>query len=95
MIVSMMRVVIELPETCSLKDKRSIVSKAKERLRTRFRLSCAETDLNDSLRFAELGAAMVSNSKDFGEEVLGKALSFLEDAMDLRIHDAGIHSEDY
>jgi len=95
MIVSMLRVIIELPESTSLKDKRRVVKSLKDRLRQRFRLSCAETDLQDSLRFAELGAALVSNSVDFGEEVLRKALGLIENELSLRIQDSGIHSERY
>jgi len=95
MVVSMLRVIFELPETTSIKDKRRVVSAAKEALRRKFRLSAAEIDLQDSLRFAELGAALVSNSKNFGETVMAKALSFLEDGLDLKIHNAEIHSEQY
>ena len=95
MVVSMLQVVIELPETTSLKDKRRAVSAIKERLRSKFRLSCAEVDLLDSIRFAHLGAALVSNSREFGESVMQKALALIEDGFALRVHDAQIHSEQY
>src|SRR5208337_3351587 len=65
MVVSMLILIIELPESASLKDKRSVVSSVKQRLRTKFRFSCAEVDLLDSLAFAEIGAALVSNSREF------------------------------
>lgn len=95
MTVSMLRVIIELPETTSIKDKRRIVLMAKDKLRLRFRVSCAEVDLQDSLGFAELGAAVVSNSREFGEGVMQKALSFIEDKLALKVYDAQIHSETY
>lgn len=95
MVVSLIQIIIELPEAGSLKDKRSIVSTAKRRLQHRFRLSVAEVDLLDSIRFAQLGAAIVSNSREFGEEVLRKALAYVEDGLDLKVHDAQIHSEIY
>lgn len=95
MTVSMLRVIIELPETTSIKDKRRIVLMTKDRLRLKFRLSCAEVDLQDSLGFAELGAAVVSNSREFGEGVMQKALSFIEDKLALKVYDAQIHSETY
>jgi uncharacterized protein YlxP (DUF503 family) len=91
----MLRVIIELPETTSIKDKRRIVLMTKDKLRLRFRLSCAEVDLQDSLGFAELGAAIVSNSREFGEGVMQKALSFIEDKLALKVYDAQIHSETY
>jgi uncharacterized protein YlxP (DUF503 family) len=95
MVVSMLQVIIELPEAASLKDKRRTVSSIKMRLRAKFRLSCAEVDLLDSIRFAHIGAALVSNSREFGESVMQKALALIEDGFALRVHDAQIHSEQY
>ena len=95
MVVSMLRLIIELPESTSLKDKRRVVSSLKTRLRTKFRVSCAEVDLLDSLAFAEIGAAIVSNSREFGESVMNKALALVEGELGARIHDAQIHSEVY
>jgi hypothetical protein len=95
MVVSMLVLVVEIPESTSLKDKRSVVSSVKRRLRTKFRFSCAEVDLLDSLTFAEIGAALVSNSREFGESVMHKALAFVEGEFGLRVHDAQIHSEVY
>jgi uncharacterized protein YlxP (DUF503 family) len=95
MVVSMLQIVVELPEATSLKDKRSVVSAIKERLRAKFRVSCAEVDLLDSIRFAHLGAALVSNSRAHGEAVMQKALALVEDGFSLRVHDAQIHSELY
>jgi uncharacterized protein len=95
MVVSMLDIVIELPEATSLKDKRRVVSSVKTRLRTKFRISCAEVDLLDSIAFAEIGAALVSNSREFGESVMHKALSVVEDEFGVRVHDAQVHSEIY
>ncbi len=95
MIVSMFQLLIELPESYSIKDKRRIVKSIKDKMRVRFHLSCAEIDLQESLRFAQLGAALVSNSSEFGETVLQKALSSIENDFSLRIHDAQITSERY
>jgi uncharacterized protein len=95
MVVSMLDLIIELPESASLKDKRRVVSSVKQRLRTKFRVSCAEVDILDSLSFAEIGAALVSNSREFGESVMNKALAVVEDEYGLRVQDAQIHSEVY
>ncbi|HOX33266.1 MAG TPA: DUF503 domain-containing protein [Spirochaetales bacterium] len=89
----MLQLIVELPESTSLKDKRRVVLAIKDRLRSKFRLSCAEVDLLDSLRFAHLGAALVSNSREHGEEVMRKALDFVESSYDLRLHDSQIHTE--
>jgi uncharacterized protein YlxP (DUF503 family) len=89
----MLQIILEIPESGSLKDKRRIVKSIKDRLRIRFHVSCAETDLQESLRFAQLGAAIVSNSAEFGESVMRKALTVVEGEFPLRIHDSAIASE--
>lgn len=89
----MLQVIIEVPESLSLKDKRRVVKSIKDKLRLRFHVSCAETDLQDSLRFAQLGAAFVSNSTEFGETVMRKALATIESELSLRIYDSSIASE--
>jgi hypothetical protein len=95
MVVSMLLLIVELPETTSIKDKRNVISRMKSRLQRTFRLSCAEVDLQDSLRFAELGAAIVSNSPTFGEKVLNEAVRFVEENYPVNIHESQIHSEVY
>ncbi len=89
----MLQVIIEVPESLSLKDKRRVVKSIKDKLRLRFHVSCAETDLQDSLRFAQIGAALVSNSAEFGETVMRKALATIEAELSLRIYDSSIASE--
>lgn len=91
----MLMLIVELPETASIKDKRKILSGMKSRLQRKFRLSCAEVDLQDSLGFAEIGAAIVSNSKTFGEKVLNEAVLFVENSFPVLIHEVQIHSEAY
>jgi len=95
MVVSMMQFRIELEGMESIKDKRRIVSSLKEKLYLRFRLSVAEVDQLDSLQYAQIGAAVVSNSRRHGEEVLNKALSFVESEVAGRIDGMEIFSEVY
>jgi uncharacterized protein YlxP (DUF503 family) len=91
----MMKVIFALSDIASIKDKRSVVRSARDRLIRRFHLSAAETDLQDSLSFAELGAALVSNDKDFGEKVLQKAFLMLENETPARIEDVSFYSEEF
>lgn len=93
MIVSMMQLILEIPDIASLKEKRRIVKSVKDRLYRKFKLSIAEIDLHNSLTFSQIGAALVTNSKDYGEKVLQKALSLLEDEVPARIQDVHIHTE--
>jgi uncharacterized protein len=95
MVVSLIRVIIEIPGSASLKDKRQVVMSLKDKIRRRFRVSIAEVDLQDSHTFAELGAAYVSNSRQLGEQVMNKILRFVEDKVPGRVSDAQILSEFY
>ncbi len=46
MVVSMIQLIIELPEIESIKDKRRIITSLKDKLQKKFRLSVAEIDLH-------------------------------------------------
>ncbi len=95
MIVSMIQFIVEMPEVFSIKEKRRIVKSLKDRIQHRFRVSIAEVDLLDSLRFAQIGAAKVTNSKQFGEQVMHKILAFVEENISGRLVDAKIMSEQF
>jgi uncharacterized protein YlxP (DUF503 family) len=95
MIVSMMQLIFEIPDVESIKDKRRIIRSVKDKLVKRFRISAAEVDLQDSLSFGQIGGALVSNSRNFGEMVLQKAFKMIEDEMPIRIQDIKIYSEEF
>lgn len=95
MVVSMIQLIIELPEVDSIKEKRRIVKSLKDKLHKKFKLAVAEVDLLESLSFTQIGAVCVSNSKQYGEQVLQKALRFVEDTGPGRLQDVQIYSETY
>jgi len=95
MIVSTIQLILEIPDVGSIKEKRRIVRSVKDKLQRRFHLSAAEIDLQDSLAFAQIGGALVSNSKVFGESVLHKAFAMIENEVPVRIQDISIHSEEF
>ena len=95
MIVSMIQFIFEIPDVNSIKEKRKIVRSIKDKLHHRFRISAAEVDLNDSLSFSQIGGALVSNSRSFGESVLQKAFKMIENDVPIRIQDISIHSEEF
>jgi uncharacterized protein YlxP (DUF503 family) len=95
MIVSMIQLIFEIPDVDNIKEKRRIIRSVKDKLQRRFHMSAAETDLNDSLSFGQIGGALVSNSKSFGESVMHKALEMIEKEMPVRIQDVSIYSEEF
>lgn len=95
MIVSMIQLIIELPDITSIKEKRRIVTSLKEKIIRRYRVSMAEIDLHDSLSYSHMGAAVVSNSKVHGERIMQKILHFVEEDVAGRIQDVQIHTEQF
>jgi uncharacterized protein YlxP (DUF503 family) len=91
----MIQLIFEIPGAESLKDKRRVIRSLRDKLQRRFRMSAAEVDLQDSLTFAHIGGALVSNSREFGETVLNKAFKMIEDETPVRIQDMRIYSEEF
>ncbi len=87
--------IFEIPDVQSIKDKRRIVRSVKDKMQRQFHMSAAEVDLNDSLSFAHIGGALVSNSRVFGETVLNKAFAMIEQEVPVRIQDVQIYSEEF
>jgi len=95
MTVSMIKMVLEIPDSESLKDKRKVIKSLKDKIHRRFKVSVSEVDLLDSLSFSEIGIALVSNNKAFGESVMNKILGFTEDNFPGRVQDAQVYSQDF
>ena len=95
MVVSMIQVLFEIPDIDNLKEKRRIIRSIKDKMQRRFHMSAAEIDLQDSITFAQIGGALVSNSRSFGETVMQKAFSMIENEMPVRIQDMSIYSEEF
>ena len=62
-----------------MKAKRSVVRSLKDRLRTRFNVSVAETGLQDVLDRALLSVALVASDGRLAESIMDKADRFVEE----------------
>ena len=91
----MIQIIFEIPDVDNIKEKRRVIKSVMEKMRRRFHLSAAEVDLQDSLTFAQIGGALVSNSRVHGETVLRKAFDMIEKETPVRIQDMSIHSEEF
>lgn len=65
MVVGIARVTFFLPASHSLKDKRMVVRKVKDRVRARLHVSVAEVDAQDLWQRAVLGIAVVGGDSAF------------------------------
>jgi uncharacterized protein YlxP (DUF503 family) len=73
---------IHLPDVGSLKGKRRALKGLKEKLRRRFEISVAEVDHQDAWQRATLALAYVSGDSRHANEVISKAMDFIEDHVD-------------
>ena len=76
--VGVLRVVLHLPASGSLKSKRHVVSGLLRRVRNEFGVAAAEVGDGDRWQLAELGIAYVSNDSRHADEVLNRVLIFIE-----------------
>ncbi|MCJ7504245.1 MAG: DUF503 domain-containing protein [Acidobacteriia bacterium] len=65
---------IELPYAHSLKEKRAVMQKMRDRLRARFNVALAELDHQDVWQHATLGVVSISNSQALLELTLRQVL---------------------
>src|SRR4051812_17599176 len=72
MVVGVLRLTLYIHGASSLKDKRQVVRKVVDRLRSRFNVSVAEVGDNDIWQRAVIGIGAVSNDHSFVNEVLDK-----------------------
>lgn len=77
-VVGTLRVALSIPEAGSLKDKRSVLKSMLDGMRSKFNVSAAEIEENDTWRRAVIGIASVSNSQAFTDAVLQKVLDWIE-----------------
>jgi hypothetical protein len=76
--VGVMRFVMHLPESGSLKSKRQVVSGLLRRLRQELKVAAAEVGEQDRWQLAELAVTCVSGDSRHADEMLAKALHFVE-----------------
>ena len=77
MIVGIMTVDLFIPESTSLKVKRSAVKSLKDRIRNRFNVSVSELDHNDKWQRTTLGVAVISNEGRHIESIMDSVLKLV------------------
>jgi len=88
--VALGMVELHLPDVDSLKGKRHVLKGLKERVRARFEVSVAEVDHQDAWQRATLALAYVSGDARHANEVICKAMDFIEDNVEGRVIDTSV-----
>jgi uncharacterized protein YlxP (DUF503 family) len=81
---------LHLPQVESLKAKRHVLKGLKEKVKHRFDVSVAEVDHHDSWQRATLAVACVSHDSRHANEVVSKAVNFLESMVDGNVIDVSV-----
>jgi uncharacterized protein YlxP (DUF503 family) len=80
-IVGVCRVSLLIAESHSLKERRMVLRRIKDRVRNKFNVAIAEVgtgDYQDAWQSAQIGFAVVSNEHGFTQAMVQKVLDFIE-----------------
>jgi uncharacterized protein YlxP (DUF503 family) len=88
--VALGMVELHLPDVDSLKGKRHVLKGLKAKVRARFEVSVAEVDHQDSWQRATLALAYVSADARHANEVISKAMDFIEDHVEGRVLETSV-----
>jgi uncharacterized protein YlxP (DUF503 family) len=78
MVVGVARVVLHMPASHSLKDKRQVMKSLIAQVQQRFQIAAAEVEQQEQWQVGVIGLACVSNSAAHADEIIARAVGFLE-----------------
>jgi hypothetical protein len=81
---------LHLPDVGSLKGKRHALKGLKERVRARYEVSVAEVAHHDLWQRATLAIACVSHDARHANEVVSKAIDFIEEHVEGHVIDSSV-----
>lgn len=90
--VGVLTLEIHLPYSHSLKEKRAVLQKIRDRLRSRFNVAVAELDHQDVWQQATVGVVSISNSQPLLESVFRQVLAESEKILG---EDVSCHTLDF
>jgi hypothetical protein len=79
MTVGIARITLFIPESHSLKEKRMVLRRVKDRVHNKFNAAIAEVDDNDVWQRGMVGLALVGNDRRFVEAALDEVVRFVRD----------------
>jgi len=78
MVVGVCRIELRIPQTHSLKAKRQVLRKIKDRVKNKFNVSIAEVGENDKWQRSLVGLALVGNDRRQINSALDVVTNFIE-----------------
>jgi len=90
MIIGACTLKLILYESNSLKDKRHIIRSIIDRLKSKFNISIAEIELNDSWKTALVGFACVTNNSNHANQIISNVIKYVDEDSRVEIVDQNI-----
>lgn len=78
MVVGVCKVILNIDDAFSLKEKRQVVRSIVERLKSKFNASVAEVELNDTWKNAVIGISCISNESAHADSMMANMVNFIE-----------------
>ena len=81
MVVGICRITLLVAASHSLKERRMVLRRIKDRVRNKFNVAVAEVsegEYRDSWQSAQLGFAVISNDRVFSQSMIQKVLDFVD-----------------
>jgi len=87
LVIGTCRVTLHIPESDSLKAKREVLRRLKDKVKNKFNVSIAEVDDGDLWQRATLGIATVSKDSRFANQVISNVVGLIESHRDVCLID--------
>ncbi len=87
MLIGLLTLELNIPDAMSLKAKRSVLNRIKDRVRNKFNVSISEIEDQDVWNYACLGVCIITNDQRFANQVLDKVVDLVEEMRDCDIAD--------
>ena len=87
MIIGILHIELAIDDAYSLKQKRAVLNRIRDRVRRSFNVSFAEVDDNDLWNRACLAVVTVSNQQRHANRVLSKVVEMIENVRECELED--------
>ena len=87
MVIGILKIELEIAFATSIKDKRMVLNRVKDRIRNKFNVSIAETTNQHLWNLSGIGVAIVCNEQKYANQVLSKIVDHVEVIRDCEIAD--------
>ncbi len=87
MVIGILTVEIEIPQAFSLKEKRGVLNRIRDRVRNKFNAAVAEVGSHEVWNLSEIGVAVVSTEQKHANQMLSKIAGCIENLHDFVVVD--------